>query len=481
MSSNIDLDVNNYDLEEILELLSLKPENVSKSDMFKKIDALIAKNKKNKVFSNFFIDLRERIEKEYADYDSDEVLIEEEDEEDYNIKDQFIIEKVRDSEGKKKTLNFLPFLKDIPQTSLVKKILNFDSIFRPVSNYVDICDPFKKVTKIERSDLSTDYTIELINPLKNVLELGLNSVEVPDSWYIFSRDYGTNYFSYTMNSMDFKQFIIEEGNFDTNELITELNSKSREEHNSLFTFSHTKYNNKIHIENTGNIQITIEWASNRKSDVCFGGATGQKLDSSLGWLLGFRNTENIINGKGKITSESLLDIVGPKYFLLSIEDFNNNKPNQDLIGFGDKRETFKIPSYWNRHTMDPGCEPIQLPKQSRCAPTQLNVDLSSNLTQKQKYTVDQIKLAINSDKPNRYESPSSTNLFARIPIRRDPSRPFGSLLYINNMFGRYTRRYLGPVTLKRFTIKLLNDKGFLVNLNGLDWSFSITASTLLEI
>ena len=79
---------------------------------------------------------------------------------------------------------------------------------------------------------------------------------------------------------------------------------------------------------------------------------------------------------------------------------------------------------------------------------------------------------------DRYESPNSRDIFARIPIQPDPTRPFGSLLYINNIIGKYTRTYFGPVDLKKFSIKLLNDKGFIVDLNGLDWSFSMTVTQL---
>ena len=40
------------------------------------------------------------------------------------------------------------------------------------------------------------------------------------------------------------------------------------------------------------------------------------------------------------------------------------------------------------------------------------------------------------------------------------------------------RSYFGPVDIQRITVKLLTDKGNLVNLNGADWSFSFVCEQL---
>ena len=56
------------------------------------------------------------------------------------------------------------------------------------------------------------------------------------------------------------------------------------------------------------------------------------LNSKLGWLFGFRNEKSIINtiqqddgGRfGNIQSEGVTNLLGPRYFYLCINDFNNN-------------------------------------------------------------------------------------------------------------------------------------------------------------
>ena len=42
------------------------------------------------------------------------------------------------------------------------------------------------------------------------------------------------------------------------------------------------------------------------------------------------------------------------------------------------------------------------------------------------------------------------------------------------------RVYFGPVKLRKFNVRLLNDKGFEVNLNDRDWSFSLIINQLYQ-
>ena len=41
-----------------------------------------------------------------------------------------------------------------------------------------------------------------------------------------------------------------------------------------------------------------------------------------------------------------------------------------------------------------------------------------------------------------------------------------------------TRVYLGPIDVEKLRIKLMDDKGNILDLNGLDWSFSFIAEHL---
>ena len=111
-------------------------------------------------------------------------------------------------------------------------------------------------------------------------------------------------------------------------------------------------------------------------------------------------------------------------------------------------------------------------------PGAINMDLSSNLTSKQRYTVDQLKLAMTGKPADRYDSPTPSDLLHRIPVVRNIAAPYNVSYYIQKSKSGFKRIYYGPVNLNKFSIKLLDDRGLLVNLNGSDWSFSIKVTQL---
>ena len=95
------------------------------------------------------------------------------------------------------------------------------------------------------------------------------------------------------------------------------------------------YSSKMSIKNLSKTQkIKIEWSSNKYlSSNCYGGAKGQKINYNMGWLLGFRNTEITIKPGESIEADVLMDIQGPRYLVLVIEDYINNKPNNEIKDF----------------------------------------------------------------------------------------------------------------------------------------------------
>ena len=52
--------------------------------------------------------------------------------------------------------------------------------------------------------------------------------------------------------------------------------------------------------------------------------------------------------------------------------------------------------------------------------------------------------------------------------------------YIVNGSSLSERAYFGPVNIERIHVKLLDDTGNIVNLNGNDWSFSLIAEQLYQ-
>ena len=97
------------------------------------------------------------------------------------------------------------------------------------------------------------------------------------------------------------------------------------------------------------------------------------------------------------------------------------------------------------------------------------------LTQAQLYSVNQIKS--NRDAPNNTTpAPTNSNLFATIF-----NQPLdGGAIVYNNHNIVYERKYFGPITLDRLGIRLLDDKGNLLNLHGHNWSFTLAVEQLYQ-
>ena len=82
-------------------------------------------------------------------------------------------------------------------------------------------------------------------------------------------------------------------------------------------FSYKRSRHRIIIENKDTEkEVLIDWASGMATPTtCFGGAQGQKLDSSLGYLIGFRRRLISIAPNKKEDGTGLLDITGQNIFI----------------------------------------------------------------------------------------------------------------------------------------------------------------------
>jgi hypothetical protein len=90
------------------------------------------------------------------------------------------------------------------------------------------------------------------------------------------------------------------------------------------------------LRNTGESSISISFAV-QPSNTCqsvtntVGTPTAdfdkQNVKSKLGWLLGFRNITYTVTAGSTVFSEALIDLMGPRYLYLVIDDFNNSATN----------------------------------------------------------------------------------------------------------------------------------------------------------
>ena len=103
------------------------------------------------------------------------------------------------------------------------------------------------------------------------------------------------------------------------------------------------------------------------------------------------------------------------------------------------------------------------------------------LTQAQLYTINQINK--NNANLTNYlaKAPTSSDILAILPIKTSTGVPTGSLLVeFSGSLQDNTRVYFGPVNIERMAVKLLDDKGNVLNLNGNDWCCTIICECLYQ-
>lgn len=352
------------------------------------------------------------------------------------------------------------------------RIINIDS------NYRDNIIPY--TADPDGPSSATNFTLDLSDPIFNTISLQLTSYTIPNTWYLIDSYNGTNCF-FIDNSM----VVISSGNYSVSELIDEINSK-------LATYNiDVSYN-----QNTGNTTFINNSLTNYT--ITFYDPTGQllcnttglnkitsKFNNNLGWILGFRGNINIpntnslygqliytLNSGASIISESIVDTFGSKYFLLVLDDFNQNHLNNGLIGITPTQKIAEIPSYWNA---DLACtitdSSFNIPTYTQNAPRRL--------TQAQLYTLNQTTLARSNTNKIFTTSPTTTDVLALIPLRKK-GIAFGDLIVDDFNLDDAKRVYFGPIDLERMRIRLVDDKGYTVNLNGSNWSFTLTATSLYQ-
>jgi hypothetical protein len=340
-----------------------------------------------------------------------------------------------------------------------------------------------------RVDSPSDFTFILSEPKNNVVKIAFKDVTLKQSWEVFNRNYGTNYF---ITNHDATPCEIEEGNYTTgSEILSVLNNAAagldwdggtdvKKGYTNIqrdLVFSFNSRRQKFSIENTGGTITTLEWYVPVASvSLCMkNGPVGQKINYNLGWLLGFRKTAYKIAPGGSITGESIINFTGPTHLFISLDDFCNNKPNTTNISNKNNRESFKMPSYYNKNTMRGDCDvPDFNLKQDGCRPRQKNMDLITNLTKKQQYTIEQLKLAMSGKIADRYNNANITDYFAKINI---PNFQYNKPLSLPNV-GGVDRVYFGPVSITKFKIRLLDNRGFIIDLQDVDWSFDMVITQL---
>jgi hypothetical protein len=225
-----------------------------------------------------------------------------------------------------------------------------------------------------------------------------------------------------------------------------------------------------------------------------------KINYNLGWILGFRTPILFLFNDYTITSTnttvvkysfSIIDTAGTKYVILRLDDYKSNRLNKSLVCINTKLDQhIHMPSYYNTSI-----------SKFNTSKNTVNIlpSAPNTLTAAQQYTINSISdsyLYNNNITTQRIQNPDDSDIFAKIPIKRVTE--WGVFSTIDNTYttvdngpGKLiiefsgplqlnTRDYFGPVNMTSFAVSLYDDKGMILGLNGMDWSFTIIAKSIYQ-
>jgi hypothetical protein len=208
-------------------------------------------------------------------------------------------------------------------------------------------------------------------------------------------------------------------------------------------------------------------------------------DTTLGWLLGYH--DNVVynflnynitsNGYVTIESDSVVILNLYNYFMICIDDYNSNQINDGLVTITNRDANIPLPSYTSRSNYQ--CDPAS----GEIIYNSLSNNDGSRLTQNKKYALSQIT---NTNEQNAsidnkiYTStPSIRNVFGLIPIK--PGQNGQIFVEYGGTLQNQDRTYFGPVNISRMSVRLITDRGDILNLNGANWSFALICEQLSNL
>jgi len=423
--NKINTNLSDYTTNDIFKLLEMKIDDYHDYETFQKdVDEKINKyveifeKYKNQILINFFEEIRVSLfgqKNLNVNITESQKLLEI-----YTQRD----EDVKNSHNMKIIHNNINVTRDN-----VTKLLTVDTRFR--KNYLN--------------SLSTDFDINLPYIINNVTEARLSDLEFPATFYPFQEEFENNYMwlKYTYNYSttpdnsitEYIYFYITPGNYYQDTLLTNLQTVI-DNQGLPITINHD-----LDFENDGGVgdgtgKLTIEYSGDTTNTVVitelelnFKAAkildseynynasqiissdddkiskyynTDSAIDHNqrMGWMLGFR--DSLYTGSTSYTGEGQLDIIGPRYIYLIVNDFN----------------------------------------------TSSNVNFFSN----------------------NETSLLNDNILGRISLKAGAFS-----VQSQNDFSVYgePRYFFGPVNIDRISVRVIDEFGRTVNLNGMDFSFSI--------
>lgn len=225
---------------------------------------------------------------------------------------------------------------------------------------------------------------------------------------------------------------------------------------------------------------------------CYAGVSSIRSatsDATLGWLMGFRNkliyqlNDTTIKNYQMASGNNALSIEGDsvvttdlynKLFIV-LDDYNQSRLNDGLITNITNEDNIALPSYATRNRLI--CDPV-----TGEVTNDLNQIINGNVLTENRI---QAATAISQETTNSVsrqggKGPFAKDVFAVIPIKTNSLNPGQVYTEFGGTLQNQERIYFGPVNISRMSVKLMTDRGDVVDLNGADWTFSLIAEQLYQ-
>ena len=505
-TSNFDSDVSNYTIEELMKISGISILN--EGEITTKTDALIDKFRVTKPnISDFFVEVKEELLNTiHQKPDSASKL---------QIRQPISVSNMSQGPIVQKDIG----IRDSYPVSIKQDSLN-PNLKNTITRFVNLDSRFRQYTGgIESS--SSEYTLDLSDMLRDVLSICLYSYQIPFCWYTINE---TNNMMWLLSSKGILYPIkISPGNYTPSELTTALNknlsvyitsSKSGsvdvsnvtyESTNGKMTFDLSGCDFNSPYSDSGDSGDTLSKIIFFDFDNQYNTDQKSYLNNTLGWMMGFRVAELSNLSTLIIQSTSIVDLNGTKYLILALDDYNQNHVNNSLVSITQTPSDIKMPSYFSsdipKYNVTRGVNDFSLSdtngllvagkfnaSQVKYANVYYNSnfsDVSGNkpprsLTQSQVYTINEINKNRTRNTNYLMKAPTNADILALIPVKTSGVDIGQLLVDLTSPLQENIRTYFGPVNIDRMCVRLLDDKGNLLNMNGSDWCVTLLCECLYQ-
>jgi hypothetical protein len=208
-------------------------------------------------------------------------------------------------------------------------------------------------------------------------------------------------------------------------------------------------------------------------------------DTTVGWVLGFREqiiyylkdqtTYELSNGNPVYTllGDTTVSTSLYNYFLIVLDDYTQNHLNDGLVTITTQETSIDVGPY--KYV----CDPYSVNGTNIQIAVPADKDYTK-MSQRDLYAFNQKILSKKVKEKSYSKGPFVKDIFGIIPIKTSGLQPGATYVEFGGTLQNQERMYFGPVNIHRMTIRLLNDRGDLVDLNNANWSFSLVCEQLYK-